>query len=268
MKTVGIIALAVCLSVSLWSWQIAEQKPGASAAPTASPSPGSDSRLGVDGPVRAEDVFKSIEIFKGKPATQVLTAMNAISGNLGVSCTYCHTQFEWEKNDKPAKGTTRKMFKMLAYIEGTYFDHKNKVTCWTCHHGHPDQSKPAEQAPKEAEKFIHLTPEEEKKPAQEIFKNIQSFKGLPAGRVPFIMDFFAQALGVQCTHCHVKDQWDKDDVEAKKTARKMLGMATDVIHQFYGKGGPIGCYGCHQGKVKPENGMEQSTPRSAVSGQP
>jgi len=72
MKTVGIIALAVCLSVSLWSWQIAEQKPGASAAPTASPSPGSDSRLGVDGPVQAEDVFKNIEIFKGKPATQVL----------------------------------------------------------------------------------------------------------------------------------------------------------------------------------------------------
>ena len=121
MKTVGIIALAVCLSVSLWSWQIAEQKPGASAAPTASPSPGSDSRLGVDGPVQAEDVFKNIEIFKGKPATQVLIAMNAIRGNLGVSCTYCHTQFEWDKNDKPAKETTRKMFRMIGFINKTYF---------------------------------------------------------------------------------------------------------------------------------------------------
>ena len=81
MKTVGIIALAVCLSVSLWSWQIADQKPAAPTAPTA--STGSDSRLGMDGPVRAEEVFKNIEIFKGKPATQVLIAMNAISGNLG-----------------------------------------------------------------------------------------------------------------------------------------------------------------------------------------
>jgi hypothetical protein len=109
MKTVGMIALTLCLSVSLWSWQTADQKPIAPAAPsTASPSLGaSDSRLGMDGPVRAEEVFKNIEIFKGKPATQVLIAMNAIRGNLGVSCTYCHTQFEWDKNDKPAKESTR-----------------------------------------------------------------------------------------------------------------------------------------------------------------
>src|SRR5947209_20521440 len=80
-------------------------------APVATPSPAhADSQLGLNGPVRAEDVFKSIETFKGKPATQVLLAMNAIRGSLGVSCTYCHTQFEWEKNDKPAKETTRKMF--------------------------------------------------------------------------------------------------------------------------------------------------------------
>src|SRR5262245_7528073 len=88
------------------------------------------SRLGMDGPVRAEDVYKNIDTFRGKPASQVLLAMNGIRGSLGVSCTYCHTQFEWDKNDKPAKETTRKMFKMMGYIEGTYFDHKNKVTCW------------------------------------------------------------------------------------------------------------------------------------------
>jgi hypothetical protein len=225
--------------------------------PAATPSPEQpDSRLGLDSPVRAEDVYKNIETFKGKPATQVLLAMNAIRGNLGVSCTYCHTQYEWDKNEKPAKDRTRMMFKMLGYIEGTYFDHKNKVTCWTCHRGHPDQPKPAEAAPQEAEKYIHLSPDDEKKPAQEVFHNIQSFKGLPAGRMPMIMNFFSQSLGVKCTHCHVQDQWEKDDVEAKKTARKMMSMVSDVIHQYYGKGGPISCSGCHQGKVKPENGLE------------
>ena len=240
----------------------------AAGAATASPWPAApDSRLGMDGPVHAEDVFKNIEIFKGKPAGQVLTAMNSIRGTLGVSCTYCHTQYEWDKNDKPAKETTRKMFKMMGYIEEKYFDHKNKVTCWTCHLGHPEQPHPTERL-HEAEKIIHLTPEEEKKPAQEVFKNIQSFKGLEAGRVPLIMNFFSQSLGVKCSHCHVQDQWEKDDVEAKKTARKMLSMVTDVIHQYYGKGGPISCSGCHQGKVKPENGLEKSTQQSAVSTQP
>jgi len=123
MKTVGMIAFALCFSVSFLGWQSADQK---STAPTTTSSPTSaagatDSRLGMDGPVRAEDVFKSIEIFKGKPATQVLIAMNAIRGNLGVSCTYCHTQFEWDKNDKPAKETTRKMFRMIGFSNKTYF---------------------------------------------------------------------------------------------------------------------------------------------------
>ena len=240
-----------------------QSQPASPAA--AAPSPGRpDSQLGLNGPVRAEDVYKSIETLKGKPATQVLAAMNGIRGSLGVSCTYCHTQFEWDKNDKPAKETTRKMFKMMAYIEETYFENKNKVTCWTCHRGHPDQPRPAERPPQEAEKFIHLSSDDQNKPAEQVFKNIQSLKGAPAGRLPFVMNFFAQSLGVKCAHCHVQDQWEKDDVEAKKTARKMLNMVHDVIQRYYGKGGPISCSGCHQGKVKPENGLEQK----AVSTQP
>src|SRR5262249_44388359 len=259
MKTLIVAAILLAGAASFPTrWRAATQgqspKPP---LPAATPSPQqADSQLGLHGPVRAEDVYRNIETFKGKQATQVLLAMNAIRGNLGVSCTYCHTQYEWDKNDKPAKETTRKMFKMLGYIEGTYFEHKNKVTCWTCHHGHPDQPRPADKPPQEAEKFIHLSAEDEKKPAELVFKNIQTFKGLAAGRMPLIMNFFNQSLGVKCTHCHTQDQWEKDDIEAKKTARKMLSMVTDVIHQYYGKGGPISCSGCHQGKVKPENGLE------------
>ncbi|HEY4613346.1 MAG TPA: hypothetical protein VII11_10210 [Bacteroidota bacterium] len=40
-------------------------------------------------------------------------------------------------------------------------------------------------------------------PAEEVFKNIQNFKGLPAGRIPRIMSAFARSLGVGCSHCHV-----------------------------------------------------------------
>jgi hypothetical protein len=231
-------------------------------AATATPSPQPDSQPGLTGPVRAEDVYKSIETFKGKPATTVLLAMNAIRANLGVSCTYCHTQYEWEKNDKPAKEKTRKMFQMMGYIEGTYFDHKNKVTCWTCHRGHPDQPKPTEKPLQNAEEIIRIDPADANKLAEEMFRNIQKLRGVPAGRLPMIMNFFSQSLGVKCSHCHVQDQWAKDDVPAKETARKMLSMVTDVIHKYYGKGGPISCSGCHQGKVKPENGLEAASQKT------
>src|ERR1051326_7005781 len=150
-------------------------------APSATPSTNPDSQLGLNGPVRAEDVYKDIQVFKGKPATTVLLAMNAIRGNLGVSCTYCHTQYEWEKNDKPAKEKTRKMFQMLGYIEGTYFDHKNKVTCWTCHRGHPDQPKPTEKPLQNAEEIIRIDPADANKLAEEMFRNIQKLRGVPAG---------------------------------------------------------------------------------------
>src|SRR5689334_12170280 len=172
MKTlaVAVILFAISASISRVPLPPAQNVSPATPTPTptiAAPTPTQpDLRLGLDGPVRAEDVFKSIEIFKGKPATQVLIAMNAIRGSLGVSCTYCHTQFEWDKNDKPAKETTRKMFRMLGYIEGKYFDHKNKVTCWTCHRGHAEQPRPTEKAPEQAEQYIHVAPEDLKKPSE------------------------------------------------------------------------------------------------------
>jgi hypothetical protein len=252
------IILLVTASVST-RWEAALQNPSAVQPPPAAASPSHtqpESRLGLDGPVRAEEVYKNIEIFKGKPATQVLVAMNAIRGTLGVSCTYCHSQYEWEKNDKPAKETTRKMFRMQGYIEATYFEHKNKVTCWTCHRGHAEQPRVTARPAEQAEQYIHLTPEEQLKPAEEVFHNIQNLKGVRADKLPFVMNFFAQALGVKCAHCHVQNQWEKDDVEAKKTARKMLNMVHDVLREYYGGNGPISCSGCHQGKVKPENGLE------------
>src|SRR5262245_37672004 len=171
MKTVGIIALVLCLPVSLCSWQAAEQKPVAQATPSpASSSPGaSDSRLGMDGPVRAEDVFKSVDIFKGKPATQVLIAMNAIRGSLGVSCTYCHTQFEWDKNGKPAKETTRKMFRMIGFINKTYFPGENRVSCWTCHHANASQVAYPKDAPHQAEEILHISAQDKDKPAEQVF---------------------------------------------------------------------------------------------------
>ena len=85
----------------------------------------------------AEKVFQDIETFKGIPASRLPGAMAALTGLIGVDCSYCHVRDHWERNDKEAKLTTRKHFQMQKEILENYFDKKNKITCWTCHRGQP-----------------------------------------------------------------------------------------------------------------------------------
>ncbi|MEW6210400.1 MAG: photosynthetic reaction center cytochrome c subunit family protein [Acidobacteriota bacterium] len=95
---------------------------------------------------------------------------------------------------------------------------------------------------------------QENKPAEEVFKNIQLFKGMPAGRVLRVMAIaFAPALGVDCSHCHTPGEWEKDDKEAKQTARKMWVMmpkVNNLLKETIGKG-TVNCMTCHRGQVKP-----------------
>ncbi len=66
--------------------------------------------------------------------------MKALNGLLGVECTYCHVAGAWEKEEPEAKRTARHMFKTIGNVSQKYFDGKNEVTCWTCHHGAPKPS--------------------------------------------------------------------------------------------------------------------------------
>ncbi|MCI0390064.1 MAG: photosynthetic reaction center cytochrome c subunit family protein [Acidobacteria bacterium] len=99
---------------------------------------------------------------------------------------------------------------------------------------------------------------QENKPAEEVFKNIQLLKGMPANRFLRVMQVgFSASLGVDCTHCHVADQWEKDDKEAKQTARKMWTFVAKVnqdLKQAIGKG-TVNCTTCHRGQVKPATSM-------------
>lgn len=99
---------------------------------------------------------------------------------------------------------------------------------------------------------------QENKPAEEVFKNIQLLKGMPAGRVLRVMQTaFNTSLGVDCTHCHVADQWEKDDKEAKQTARKMWTFVAKVnqdLKQVIGKG-TVNCTTCHRGQLKPATSL-------------
>src|SRR5687767_14614980 len=72
----------------------------------------------------------------------------------------------------------------------------------------------------------------EQAPAETVFKNIQLFKGMPAGRVLRIMELgYSRSLGVTCTHCHIPGAWEKDDKPTKQVARDMAAMVNAINSQ-------------------------------------
>jgi len=89
----------------------------------------------------------------------------------------------------------------------------------------------------------------EDKPAEQVYKNIQVMKGMPASRLMSAMSRLTQSLGVDCAHCHVPDALDKDDKPAKQTARKMFEMVR-TINATLGAN-RVTCYTCHRGQPQP-----------------
>jgi|SRR5215470_10011636 len=87
--------------------------------------------------------------------------------------------------------------------------------------------------------------------AEQKYKNIQVLKGVPSDRWMPIMFAFKASLGVDCTFCHVKDQWDKDDKPTKDIARKMIKMTRDINNQYVGGIGRVSCFTCHRGQQRP-----------------
>jgi hypothetical protein len=102
----------------------------------------------------------------------------------------------------------------------------------------------------------------ENEPAEKVFKNIQIpwLKSTPAGRFLRIMNGgYSRALGVECEHCHVQQDFSSDDKRPKRAARDMAYMhkaINDQIqkmqnldlkpeHRF------INCSTCHRGAINP-----------------
>src|SRR5262249_42269234 len=90
---------------------------------------------------------------------------------------------------------------------------------------------------------------QEKSAGQEV-KNIQVLKDLPASQLRQAMAFFASSLGVTCDHCHVQ-AFEKDDKQAKQTARQMIGMMQRINSENFGGKLRVTCATCHQGHTAP-----------------
>jgi len=92
---------------------------------------------------------------------------------------------------------------------------------------------------------------EQPKTAGEAFKNVQVLKDVPADQLFPAMQFIAASLGVECDHCHVARAPEKDDKDAKKTARKMMQMMASINEGSFRGAREVTCYSCHRGALTP-----------------
>ena len=96
-------------------------------------------------------------------------------------------------------------------------------------------------------------------PAEQVFKNIQRMKGMPANRVLAIMNRgYSNSLGVSCSHCHVVGEWDSEEKDTKQIAREMSDMAATInndllkkIKNIKSENPFVNCGTCHNGKPRP-----------------
>jgi hypothetical protein len=111
----------------------------------------------------------------------------------------------------------------------------------------------------------------ENQPAESVFKNIKTFKGVPAGRLVNIMNMgFGRSLGVSCGFCHVPGKWDLDEKEQKNTARLMVAMVQTINRDYVskvpvdsGRTAPtVTCFTCHRGRPQPAT--QEGPPRRAA----
>ena len=90
-----------------------------------------------------------------------------------------------------------------------------------------------------------------RKTAEQVYKNIQVLKGVPADQLIPAMQFITASLGVQCDFCHLENAFEKDDKETKQTARKMMRMMFAINKDNFDGHREVTCYACHRGAHKP-----------------
>lgn len=97
----------------------------------------------------------------------------------------------------------------------------------------------------------------EKITADSVYKNLKYIGGFDADILPVVMDKWSISLGVSCSHCHVENQWDRDDKPEKEIARKMAELSSSINQQLNQIEGIksekplINCATCHQGNLIP-----------------
>jgi hypothetical protein len=106
-------------------------------------------------------------------------------------------------------------------------------------------------APAAASAAPQSSPGESGKTAEQVYKNIEILKGVPAGQVIPAMQFITASLGVECSYCHVEGHLEKDDKKPKQVARDMMQMMFALNKNNFAGHREVTCYSCHRGAPNP-----------------
>lgn len=104
---------------------------------------------------------------------------------------------------------------------------------------------------------VKKTGGDDDKPAEEVYKNIQSLKGMPAGELGNVMQFIRASLNVNCAFCHVHNEtdhtwdWASDSIEAKRVTREMITMVKEINTSHFNGNNAVTCFTCHNGSEHP-----------------
>lgn len=90
---------------------------------------------------------------------------------------------------------------------------------------------------------------------------------IPQERLMLIMRHWSQALGVQCSYCHVPGNFRSDDNPHKNIARGMARMTIRINEELLPPMvGPaqeprVNCYACHRGAAIPTTQLPETRER-------
>jgi hypothetical protein len=86
--------------------------------------------------------------------------------------------------------------------------------------------------------------------AEQFYKKIEAFKGIPAEQIHPAMEYITTALGVGCGYCHVIGHFDQEDKREKHVARSMIQMTMAMNNTVFDGKREVTCYTCHRGVAK------------------
>ncbi len=90
--------------------------------------------------------------------------------------------------------------------------------------------------------------------AEDVYKNIQVFRGVPENQFLATMGFFSGSLSESCEFCHKSEAtWEAyaEDNEMKNMARKMVIMMNGINQAYFGGKRAVTCYTCHRNSAIP-----------------
>jgi hypothetical protein len=140
-------------------------------------------------PLKAEQVFKNVQVLKGISVKEFLETMGFFAASTPFSCGSCHgymTGGSWKSyaKDTPMKKAARKMIRMTNALNRAYFKGTRGISCYSCHRN-TDVNGP-KVTPNLAEQYGKPLPED----PEEIS---ESSPGLPSP--DRVLEKYVQAVG-------------------------------------------------------------------------